>query len=99
MPASGRALAPEVTLGSSTDEDEKSQQPWKTLLWDDPVNTMGQVIFVLTKELGMQRLQAEAAMFEAHTNGKAVVYSGEREEAERRALLLFKWLLQATVEQ
>jgi ATP-dependent Clp protease adaptor protein ClpS len=82
--------------------EETTQQlddPWTVLLWDDPVNDMAYVTFVLAKVFEYGRERASQIMLEAHTNGKARVWSGERHEAEAKATALHSWKLQATLER
>jgi ATP-dependent Clp protease adaptor protein ClpS len=75
------------------------EDPWAVMLWDDPVNDMAYVTFVLAKVLGMDREKASQVMLEAHTNGRARAWVGERHEAEAKATELHGWKLQATLER
>lgn len=85
--------ATENEQGSTTVLDDV----WTVVLYDDPVNTMGYVSAALQEVLAVDSAKAEALMLEAHTNGKATVYSGERDEAERLCVALHGWTLHATV--
>lgn len=97
-------LAPEGTTNApgiavlddvGTDRD----QPWLVLLWDDPVNLTGYVTRALQAVFGYSREKAAQLMLEAHTRGKAVCWSGGREQAEAYATELHTWSLNATVTQ
>ena len=59
------------------DEDVITQEPAKVILFNDDVHTFDEVIVQLMKALRCAEHRAEALAMEAHTNGKAVVYSGE----------------------
>lgn len=91
--------APEVIETAQASTAVVEDTPYNTLLWNDPVNTTEQVTRVLMRVLAFDRVRAEAAMWEAHVNNKAVVFSGSRETAEEKALALLGWHLQATVEK
>lgn len=86
---------PEIEEKTESGLDE----PWTVLLWDDPVNDMAYVTFVLASVLGMGREKASQVMLEAHTNGRARAWTGERHEAEAKATALHEWKLQATLER
>jgi ATP-dependent Clp protease adaptor protein ClpS len=90
---------PDLTTDVVEEIDQELSTPYSTVLWNDPVNLMDQVIHVLVRVLHISRAKAEAIMWEAHTKGRAVVFSGTAEEAEAKALLLLGWKLQATVEK
>ena len=62
--------------------------PWVTLVWNDPVNLMSYVTFVLQAHFGYSRAKAETLMMQVHTEGRAVVSNGPREamEADTEAL-------------
>ncbi|WP_374116386.1 ATP-dependent Clp protease adapter ClpS [Hoyosella sp. YIM 151337] len=63
-------------------EEEASQRPWVTIVWDDPVNLMQYVTYVLQKIFGYSRQKATELMLKVHNDGKAVVSSGTREKVE-----------------
>lgn len=62
--------------------------PWITLVWNDPVNLMSYVTYVLQSHFGYSRAKAEKLMMDVHTQGRAVVANGTREamEADTEAL-------------
>ena len=57
-------------------------KPWVTIVWDDPVNLMSYVTYVLMELFGYTREKAHELMMKVHTEGKAVVSTGSREEME-----------------
>ena len=56
--------------------------PWVVLVWNDPINLMSYVTFVLQKLFGYPLEVAEKLMLQVHYDGRAVVSSGTREKAE-----------------
>lgn len=72
---------------------------WNVLILDDPVNLMEYVTWVLMRLFGFSRTHAEKLMIEVHTEGKSVVWSGTREQAEHYVQQLHAHQLRATLEQ
>ena len=73
--------------------------PWVVIVWNDPVNLMSYVVFVLQKLFGYPRAKAEKLMMDVHTKGKAVVSNGTREKAEFDVARLHAHGLWATLRQ
>ena len=65
------------------DEEVGVDRPWVTIVWDDPVNLMTYVTWVFQKLLGHSRAKAHRLMMQVHTEGKAAVSHGTREQMER----------------
>src|SRR4051812_39899168 len=65
-----------------TGEDEATDSPWVTLVWDDPVNLMSYVTYVFQKLFGYSEPHATKLMMQVHEEGKAVVSAGSRESME-----------------
>ena len=74
-------------------------KPWTLLVWDDPVNLMNYVTWVFTSYFGFPKPKAERLMMQVHTEGRAAVHSGTREEIERHVEAMHGYGLQATMEQ
>ena len=74
-------------------------KPWTLVIWDDPVNLMTYVTWVFTSYFGFPREKAERLMLQVHTEGKAAVASGTREEIERHLEAMHGYGLQATMQQ
>lgn len=76
-----------------------SDKPWITIVWDDPVNLMSYVTYVLMELFGFTREKAHELMMQVHTQGKAVVSIGSREEMEHDVARLHEYGLWATLQR
>jgi ATP-dependent Clp protease adaptor protein ClpS len=72
-------LEPDVR--ERTDQDRA--RPWKTVVFNDPVNLMSYVSYVFQSYFGYSAEKAHTLMLEVHENGRSVVATGGREEMER----------------
>ena len=82
--------------------DESRRKPdrlWKVIVLDDPVNLMSYVTYVFRKLFGYSQQKAHRLMMQVHTDGKAVVSSGQRERAEFDVYRLHEHGLWAILEQ
>ena len=75
-------LAPERTPDTTVDEDHDLARPWVTIVWNDPVNLMTYVTFVLQELFGYDEQTATTLMLQVHHEGKASVSSGPRERMD-----------------
>lgn len=73
--------------------------PWMCIVWDDPVNLMSYVTYVFQTILGYNKKRATELMMQVHTEGKAVVSSGERDKVEADVKKLHTAGLWATMQQ
>ena len=73
--------------------------PWMTLVWNDPVNLMSYVAYVFQSYFGYPKAKAERLKNQVHTEGKAVVSSGSREEMERDVEAMHGYGLWATLQK
>ncbi|EEI27098.1 ATP-dependent Clp protease adapter ClpS [Corynebacterium glucuronolyticum] len=73
--------------------------PWMCIVWDDPVNLMSYVTHVFMTMLGYSRKRATELMMQVHTEGKAVVSSGERDKVEADVKKMHTAGLWATMQQ
>jgi len=73
-------------------------KPWVTIVWNDPVNLMSYVTFVLQKHFHYSREKATKLMLDVHEKGRAVVSSGTREEMERDVESMHGYGLWATMQ-
>ncbi len=71
--------------------------PWITIVWNDPVNLMSYVTYVFQTYFGFPRREAERLMMLVHTEGRAVVATGTREEMERHVEAMHDYGLWATL--
>jgi ATP-dependent Clp protease adaptor protein ClpS len=76
-----------------------SERPWVTIVWDDPVNLMSYVTYVLMELFSFTQQKAHELMMQVHTQGKAVVSTGSREEMERDVSRLHEYGLWATLQR
>ena len=70
--------------------------PWRTTVWNDPVNLMAYVTHVFRSYFGYPRAEAERLMLQVHQEGRAVVATGPREEIERHTEAMHEFGLWAT---
>ena len=92
-PASGTAVAERPV------QDHQALTPWVTIVWDDPVNLMSYVTHVFVTYFKFDRDKASRLMMQVHTEGKAVVASGTREEMEQHVNAMHGYGLWATLER
>jgi len=95
------SATPEATeiVRPEADEVVMLDVPWITLVWDDPVNLMSYVTFVFVEYFKYPRSKAQRLMMQVHTEGKAVVSSGTREEMERDVQAMHSYGLWATLQK
>ena len=95
------APAPTVApvLDPVDETDRRPDLPWKVIVLDDPVNLMSYVTYVFRKLFGYSLEKAHRLMMQVHTEGKAVVASGQREKAEFDVYRLHEHGLWAILEQ
>lgn len=72
---------------------------WNVIVFDDPVNLMEYVTKVISKIFNYPRARSEKLMQQVHNNGKALVWSGERERAELYVQQLHGYQLKASMEK
>ncbi len=104
--AAVRWLAPVMAMPSavpveSTDADLDGgvDNPWLTVVWDDPVNLMSYVTFVFQRVFGYSREKAHELMLKVHNDGRAVVSSGSRDKVENDVRKLQEAGLWATMQR
>ena len=91
------SVAPVEITRPETDEQAVVDQPWLTIVWNDPVNLMDYVTYVFQRVFGYPKPKAEKLMLDVHHKGRAVVSAGTRESMERDAEVLHGYGLWATV--
>jgi len=91
--------APLADLETILGEETTIDRPWLVIVWNDPINLMSYVTFVLQKLFGYSKEKATALMLDVHHKGRAVVSSGTRERAELDVFRLHEHGLWATMEQ
>jgi ATP-dependent Clp protease adaptor protein ClpS len=89
-----------VRVERPAEEDvHELDRPWIVIVWNDPVNLMTYVTFVLQKLFGYSKEKAEKLMMQVHVEGKAVVSDGSREKAEYDVSRLHAHGLWATMQR
>ncbi|MCU1360865.1 MAG: clpS [Ilumatobacteraceae bacterium] len=83
----------------TTDDAIDPDRPWVVLVWNDPINLMSYVTFVLQKVFGYSLEKATELMLDVHHKGRAAVSHGNREKAELDVFRLHEHGLWATMQQ
>lgn len=110
MPADFLAEPNTHLLGGDDPDGSPEDQPsvatdvsldrlWHVIVWNDPVNLMSYVVYVLQKLFGYNLDKATQLMLEVHNDGKSVVATVERERGEGYVSRLHSYGLQATLQQ
>ena len=93
------AAAPATKERTEVDESIAPDHPWIVLVWNDPINLMSYVTFVLQKLFGYNLEKATQLMLDVHEKGKAVVASGPKEKSEMDVYRLHEHGLWATMQK
>lgn len=92
-------MSTQTQLEENLDLSKFFDNLWITIVWDDPVNLMNYVTYVFIKLFNFSTEKAHKLMMQVHTDGKAVVASGTREEMERAVASLHEHGLWATLQR
>jgi ATP-dependent Clp protease adaptor protein ClpS len=96
-----------MTVADSTPRQQPAPSPapqgqlsevWRVVVLNDPVNRMSYVVMVLRRVLGFDEDQARHHMLEVHEQGRSIVWSGTREQAEAYMFALQQWHLTALIQ-
>ena len=98
LPETGTPAVSEPIIRQIMDLEEQRVPGCRVILFNDEVHSMNEVVTQIQKATGYSLEKAEAIMFEAHTTGQAIVYSGSREDCERVAGVLARIALVVCVE-
>ena len=92
---------PDTVTETETEVDVRARlaPPWSVIVWDDPVNLMSYVVYVFQRLFGFSDQVANEKMMEVHNDGKSVVTTTDREQAEYYVTRLHAYGLQATMER
>lgn len=71
---------------------------WNVIVHDDPVTLMNYVTKVFMQVFGYAQDKAHRLMLEVHHNGRSIVWTGAREQAEVYAQKLQSHHLQTSLE-
>ena len=75
-----------------------TERPWNVIVWNDPVTPMTVVEVIFKKIFGYSNNKCTHLMLAVHHEGRAIVWSGQRERAESYCVKLQVAGLQVTVE-
>ena len=92
-------IAPVELERPETDIVSAPDTPWITIVWNDPVNLMSYVTYVFMTYFGYPKEKAQKLMNDVHTQGRAVVSAGTREEMERDVTAMHSYGLWATLQK
>jgi len=98
-------MAPLPLQASSTESEAETrvavvtERPWNVIVWNDPVTPMTVVVVVFRRIFGYSTNKCTQLMLTVHHEGRAIVWSGQRERAEAYCVKLQVAGLQSTVEQ
>lgn len=93
LPAPTRHVEPVI------DDDAMADVPWQAIVWNDPVNLMSYVTYVLQKLFGYPEPKATALMLDVHQKGKAAVSAGDKDKIEGDVAKLHAAGLWATMQK
>ena len=89
-----------VSVPDVDDQDVVARTPeWDVVVWNDPVNLMSYVVWVLRKLFGHSKERATKLMLQVHNEGRAIVDSGSLERGEVHVMQLHRHGLWATLEK
>jgi len=90
---------PGVLEQTGTETRTQLAFPWNVVVHNDPITLMTYVTMVFQKVFGYPHGEAHRLMMQVHTEGRAIVWSGAREQAETYVQKLHGHQLLATMEQ
>ena len=92
-------LAPTQHPETTEEEHGDLDRPWVTIVWNDPVNLMTYVTFVLQELFGYDEAKATELMLQVHHEGRAIMSSGPRERMEHDTSRLLAYGLWASYQK
>jgi ATP-dependent Clp protease adaptor protein ClpS len=97
------AIEPPGGTGSDTDVITENvvmtKRPWNVVVWNDPVTPMSVVVVIFKRIFGYSNNKATQLMLTVHHEGRAIVWSGQRDRAQAYCVKLQVAGLQSTIEQ
>jgi len=88
-------LKPEIKTESLVSAAPK----WNVVVLNDPINYQAYVVMAFMNVLRIGAPEAKRLMRTIHTEGRATVWTGDRERAEMLSLELQQWHLNSLLEQ
>ena len=97
------AIEPPGGMGTDTDVITENvvmtKRPWNVVVWNDPVTPMSVVVIIFKRIFGYSNNKATQLMLTVHHEGRAIVWSGQRDRAQAYCVKLQVAGLQSTIEQ
>jgi ATP-dependent Clp protease adaptor protein ClpS len=97
------AIEPPGGTGTDTDVITENvvmtKRPWNVVVWNDPVTPMSVVVIIFKRIFGYSNNKATQLMLTVHHEGRAIVWSGQRDRAQAYCVKLQVAGLQSTIEQ
>jgi ATP-dependent Clp protease adaptor protein ClpS len=87
-PPEGPSEAPGVGTLELEDTETAAALPYFVILYNDDQHSIDEVVLQVQKAAGVTLHQAFEITMEAHTEGRAVCYSGDMESCEKVAAVL-----------
>lgn len=94
-----RLALPSTVEVPEVDEVLTPDRGWNVVVWNDPVNLMTYVVYILRKLFGYNEEKATELMLQVHNNGRAIVATEPLEKAEFECFRLHRHGLWATMEE
>ena len=82
-----------------TETQEALDVPWNIIVLNDPINLMNYVTMVFMRVFGYPHERAQRHMLEVHRQGRSLVWTGGREQAEHYVHQLHSYQLLAHMEK
>jgi ATP-dependent Clp protease adaptor protein ClpS len=82
-----------------TEDSGAVEVPWQTIVWNDPVNLMSYVTYVLQKLFGYDRDKATKLMLDVHHKGRATCPPARKDKVEGDVAKLHAAGLWATMQR
>jgi ATP-dependent Clp protease adaptor protein ClpS len=89
--------APAPARAPAKRERPAPQFGWNVVVWNDPITLMSYVVLVFRRLFGYDHETATRLMLQVHHEGRAVVATQPREQAEASVTRLHAFGLQATL--
>lgn len=91
------STSPSTKERIEVDQQVAHDEAWTVLVLNDPVTLMSYVVLVLRRLFGFDEPTATRLMLQVHTQGRAAVAQGSRDECLRNVRRLHQHGLQATM--
>jgi ATP-dependent Clp protease adaptor protein ClpS len=89
--------APAPAKAPGREERDQREFGWNVMVWNDPITLMSYVVLVFRRLFGYDHETATKLMLLVHNEGRAVVATQPREQAEVTVARLHAFGLQATL--